>query len=202
LRDVNDRCVLFFGDSFVNGAGDPSGQGWVGRVVAAAWTAGVPLTHYNLGIRGETSLQVERRFRSEAPPRLMDGADNRVVIAVGANDGALEGPEPSVAPDASTAALEGMLEAAGRAGAGALVLGPGPVGEVAHDERSRALADGFAAVCERRDVPFLPILDPLLANDAWRDEAAGNDGLHPGAGGYSALAEIVLAWGWIDWLRG
>ncbi len=40
----------------------------------------------------------------------------------------------------------------------------------------------------------------LSGHEAWRSEAVANDGSHPGAGGYSALAEIVLAAGWLGWL--
>ena len=44
-----DRRVLFFGDSIVAGVGDPEGRGWVGRVVAASFASGLPLTAYPLG---------------------------------------------------------------------------------------------------------------------------------------------------------
>jgi hypothetical protein len=50
-----DRRILFFGDSLVAGVGDPSGDGWVGRVVAASCAAGLPVTAYNLGV-GERRL--------------------------------------------------------------------------------------------------------------------------------------------------
>ena len=36
--------------------------GWVGRVVAASFAAGTPVTAYNLGVRGETSVQVASRW--------------------------------------------------------------------------------------------------------------------------------------------
>jgi hypothetical protein len=63
---VTDQRLLFFGDSLVAGVGDPTGAGWVGRVVAASFTSGLGLTAYNLGIRGETSEQIASRWRVEA----------------------------------------------------------------------------------------------------------------------------------------
>jgi lysophospholipase L1-like esterase len=39
-----------------------------------------------------------------------------------------------------------------------------------------------------------------LRATAWAREAAGNDGTHPGAGGYAALAQLVLGAGWLTWL--
>ena len=37
-----DRRVLFFGDSFVAGVGDPTGLGWVGRWWRLRMRAGIP----------------------------------------------------------------------------------------------------------------------------------------------------------------
>jgi acyl-CoA thioesterase-1 len=69
---VVDRRVLFFGDSLVAGVSDPMGLGWVGRVVAASFAAGTPLTAYNLGVRAETSVQLASRWRQETGPRLSE----------------------------------------------------------------------------------------------------------------------------------
>lgn len=198
---MNDRCVLFFGDSFVNGAGDSAGLGWPGRLGAAAWEAGLALTLYNLGVRGESSLDVAARLRAEATPRLIPEADNRVVLAVGANDVSLDetGAQP-ITPARSDAALGQMLEACEELGAGALVLGPGPAGVADHDMRSRELEGRWAAICAERGVRFVPILDAMLASEAWRQSAGRNDGIHPGAPGYEALAQLLLERGWLEWL--
>jgi lysophospholipase L1-like esterase len=58
--------ICFFGDSIVNGTGDPDCLGWVGRVCGAARKSGVDLTSYNLGIRRDTSADILRRWRREA----------------------------------------------------------------------------------------------------------------------------------------
>jgi hypothetical protein len=87
---VTDRRLLFFGDSLVAGVGDPSGRGWVGRVVAASFGGGLPFTAYNLGVRRETSEQVAARWHSEALPRLLPEADVRIVVSFGANDTTIE----------------------------------------------------------------------------------------------------------------
>jgi lysophospholipase L1-like esterase len=44
--------VLFFGDSHTVGVGDPSGLGWVGRVVAATHAEGIPLVPYTSAFEG------------------------------------------------------------------------------------------------------------------------------------------------------
>jgi lysophospholipase L1-like esterase len=199
---VNDRCLLFTGDSFVAGAGDPDGLGWVGRVVAASWEAGLPMTAYNLGVRGDSTPQAAARFRAEAKTRLIPDADNRVVVAVGANDVTIDadGSRP-ISLARSLEALEKLLGDAESLGMTALVIGPGPVGEPGHDERSRELGARFGELAGRRGHRFLDLPGAELERGPWRAEALANDGLHPGAGGYAAYAELVLAGGFLDWLR-
>ena len=107
-----DRRVLFVGDSLVAGVGDPSGGGWVGRVVAASFASGVPVTAYNLGVRGETSVQVASRWRHETRPRLVPGADTGVVTSFGANDTTIEGGQRCVQDDRSCGALADILDRA------------------------------------------------------------------------------------------
>ena len=61
---MTNTHICFFGDSFVNGTGDPTYLGWSGRVCAAMAHPG--LTYYNLGIRGNTSEQIEARWPAES----------------------------------------------------------------------------------------------------------------------------------------
>ncbi|UGS37428.1 GDSL-type esterase/lipase family protein [Capillimicrobium parvum] len=196
-----DRRVLFLGDSFVAGAGDPAALGWAGRVAAAAWAAGVPVTPYNLGVRGETSEQVAARWRAEAGPRLVTDAGCRLTVAFGANDMLWEDGGPRVAPERSATVLEGLLTEAGALGLRPFVVGPAPVGDAAADRRIVALTAAHARVASAAGAPFVPVAEALMATPAWTAEAAAGDGAHPGAGGYEALAGLVLAAGWIDWLR-
>ena len=109
---VSDRRLLFFGDSLIAGVGDPTGRGWVGRVVAASFENGLPLTGYNLGVRRETSEQVAGRWYDETLPRLLPESDARIVVSFGANDTTIEHGRLRAAPDRSCAALAGILDGA------------------------------------------------------------------------------------------
>jgi acyl-CoA thioesterase-1 len=197
-----DRCVLFFGDSLVAGVGDPTGLGWVGRVVAASFQAGVPLTAYKLGVRRETSEQVAARWRVEALPRLPSGIEGGVVLAFGANDTTIEDGRARVTPERSCEALASILAQVGEHGLPVLMVGPAPVDDAAQNERIRALSTSFAGVCEQAGVAFVGAVGPLLASDVWMSEVAAGDGAHPASDGYRMLADLVLAAGWADWLRG
>jgi acyl-CoA thioesterase-1 len=151
---VTDRPLLFFGDSLVAGVGDPSGQGWVGRVVAASFGGGLPFTAYNLGVRRETSEQVAARWRSEALPRLSPEADVRIVVSFGANDTTIEHGRLRVVAERSCAALAGILDGAVALGLIPLVI-PGSVlppagGQRRAPRRTRSRAPWVLPACLRR----------------------------------------------------
>jgi acyl-CoA thioesterase-1 len=195
-----DLRVLFFGDSFVAGTGDPTGRGWVGRVVAATWAAGTPMTGYPLGIRRETAVEVAARWQAEARPRLLAGADCRVVFAFGTNDATFEDGRPRAEPDRSVRTLERVLDEVTQLGLPAFVVGPSPSCDPAQDDRVAALSARFAAVCLERSVPFVGVVEALRGSAVWAEEARAGDGVHPGAGGYDALASLVLDGGWTEWV--
>ena len=198
-----DRRVLFFGDSFVAGVGDPTGLGWVGRVVAAAHAAGRPLTAYNLGVRRDTSADVAARWQAEARVRMRAAdASFGVAFGFGTNDATEEEGQVRVAPAQSIDALGRMIDAALDGGLDVFVVGPPPAGERAQDERVRELSAAFAAVARKRGVPFVETVAALCASAAWRGEVAQGDGSHPAATGYRALADLVLAAGWLEWIGG
>lgn len=197
---MSDCRVLFFGDSHVAGVGDPTGRGWVGRVAARSFDFGLPLTAYNLGVRMETSEQVAARWRVEALPRLVPDADCRAVLSFGVNDTTHETDRPRVPPERSCNALARMLDGVASAPLRALVVGPAPVDDREQNERIRRLSVSFSEVCDRARVKFVDVFEPLLASSVWMKEVAAGDGAHPAAGGYDALAELIVSAGWVEWL--
>jgi len=198
----DDRRLLFIGDSLVAGVGDPAGMGWVGRAVAASFELGLPLTAYNLGVRGETSEQVAERWRAESLPRLPPATGRKIVLSFGANDTTVESGSLRVAPERSCAVLATMLREATSLGLPVLMVGPAPVDDREQNERIHSLSTAFADVCQRAGAAFVGVVEPLLASRTWMTQVSAGDGAHPGADGYQALADLVIAAGWADWLRG
>jgi len=198
----HDRRVAFIGDSLVAGVGDPTGMGWVGRVVAASFGLGLPLTAYNLGVRRETSEQVAARWRSETEPRLLPDTDARVVLSFGANDTTIENGQLRVSPERSCAALATILQDAASLARPVLMIGPAPVDDPEQNARIRSLTGAFADVCEQAGVAFVSVVEPLLASRVWMTQVAADDGAHPAVEGYEVLSDLVIAAGWADWLRG
>ncbi|AXK87196.1 Lysophospholipase L1 [Nocardia farcinica] len=197
---LDDVRVCFAGDSFVAGVGDPHALGWAGRLTATAIRAGVPLTAYNLGVRRETTPMIAARLIAECGPRLPADVAAGVVLSCGVNDGTRENGTVRVAVPTATAAMRELLAAVHARGWRALVVGPPPVDDDAHNERSAALEQSFATVCAAAGVSFLPVHHALRSNEVWMREVRAGDGAHPGAAGYTELAALVEpTWGaWLD----
>lgn len=196
---IRDIRMCFIGDSFVQGIGDPEYRGWVGRVLQA--TRG-EITAFNLGIRRDTSEDVLRRCWREVEPRILPGADNRLVVSFGSNDMVEEDGRVRVAPSRCLDNLAALLDESEHRSIAALVVGPPPVIDAGqgHLRRTSELAEEMAAACRSRQVPCIATTRALAGDPTWTQEALAGDGAHPGSGGYDALAGIVLAGPWHAWL--
>lgn len=191
-RDVR-VCVV--GDSFVNGYGDPKGLGWVGRVLARTPADELDLTVYNLGVRGDCTADILSRWREETARRWREGAENRLVVAVGHND-----VHNGLTLARTRLNLANVVDAAGIEGLLPFVVGPPPALDPAVNERLRPVVQAQQDVCARRGVPFVDCFTPLLNHEQWYADLAPGDGVHPGQAGYGLLAWLVLHTGWRTWL--
>lgn len=208
--------VCFVGDSYVNGTGDPEALGWRGRVCRAAWDAGRPITHYDLGVRGDTTDLIAARWRSECAARLSDDVDGRLVFSFGLNDAAeVAGAGVRVPLERSVANARAIVGEA-MAWRPTLWIGPPPANEpmspmrptpnltVSFDQgRIDALNAAYAAVAAELGAPYLDLTTPLRGDPRYVASQTAGDGLHPGADGYRMIADLVLRWRpWRDWLAG
>ncbi|HEY4406074.1 MAG TPA: GDSL-type esterase/lipase family protein [Xanthobacteraceae bacterium] len=192
--------ICFFGDSIVNGTGDPDCLGWVGRVCAAARQRGIDVTSYNLGIRRDTSADILRRWRQEADIRLPAEYPRRLVFSFGVNDRILENGECRVQPGQTIANARAILSAAA-AYAPTLMIGPAPLAETDVNHRVQELIPDLRTACNALHVPFLDVFDRLKASSTWMREITQGDGAHPGRGGYQEFAVLVNGWPeWRAWL--
>lgn len=206
--------VCFVGDSYVNGTGDSEALGWRGRVCRAAWRAGRLITHYDLGVRGDTSAMIAARWRAECEARLPPEVDGRLVFSFGLNDMAEVAGKGLRVELAQSVANARRILAEAKAWLPTLWIGPPPANEamspmtptpgftVSFDQtRIDALAAAYAAVAAELGVPFLDLSAALRGDRRYMASQAAGDGLHPGAEGYEMIAEIVLRWpAWQAWL--
>ncbi len=197
---TRDLRVCFVGDSFVAGVGDPEHLGWTGRLCARSEREGLPVTRYVLGVRRQTSAEVAARWAAECRPRLAGGGwESRVALSTGVNDTTLEDGALRLAPELSAGALDEMLAGAAAAGWPALVVGPPAVADAGQNGRIEELDERLARVCAGRAVPYVPVVAALAHDETWLREVAAGDGAHPGAAGYTVLADLVRPH-WQEWL--
>jgi lysophospholipase L1-like esterase len=197
---MKDLRICFVGDSFINGTGDPAYLGWAGRICATAQQQGLEITYYNLGIRRQTSRDIAQRWQAEVSARLPANCDGRIVFSFGVNDTTIENGKERVALDESVENARTILQNA-RSFFPTIMIGPPPILEEEHNQRIARLSQQFALVCETLEIPYLEVFTPLRHVREWQEEIASNDGAHPRAAGYAALAELIQDWSaWRTWL--
>ncbi|MEU1985970.1 GDSL-type esterase/lipase family protein [Nocardia sp. NPDC019395] len=196
---ICDLRICFVGDSFVAGEGDQEALGWSGRLTAHARRAGLALTSYNLGIRGQASTDIAGRWRAECRSRLPAGVPGRVVFSFGVNDTVRVEGGTRVDTDTSVANLCAVLAAAREESWPLLMVGPPPVDDAEHNQRIAELDARFEKVCAERGVPYIGSCHRLAADSVWTEQVRAGDGAHPGAAGYAGFAELLLP-GWREWL--
>jgi lysophospholipase L1-like esterase len=196
-----DRRVFFVGESYVVGVGDPGRRGWIGRLAEWSDRDGAPVTVYNLGVRRDTSEDIRRRWAGEVAVRRVAGSEDRMVLAFGVNDTTDEGGGTRVPPDRSLSNLEAIVEEATASGLPVLVVGPPPIADPRQNRRIARLDERLRECAARLGAPYVPVFAALLRDPIWMDEVARGDGAHPGAEGYTRLAELVRPT-WRSWIRG
>ncbi|MEO1432312.1 MAG: GDSL-type esterase/lipase family protein [Cyanobacteria bacterium J06633_8] len=193
--------ICFVGESHINGSGDPECLGWAGRICQNAFSKGFEITYYNLGVRGETSRELRRRWLQEVSYRLPQKYDGRVVFSFGANDTTIENGKTRISLQDSITNLRDILSIA-KDLYPVLVVSPLPIDDEEQNQRISDLSKEFTKVCNKLHVPYLDVVSELLKSDIWMDEVKKYDGAHPRAAGYQELAQIVQNWeSWLNWFK-
>ncbi|MFD0483573.1 GDSL-type esterase/lipase family protein [Kineococcus sp. GCM10028916] len=190
-----DVRVCLVGDEFVTGVGDPRALGWVGRVSARTPRDDRDITLFPLGVPGETTTDLNNRWREETSRRFVGGDEHRLVVGLGHAD-----LDAGTTLARSRLNLANVLDECEARGLPTLVVGPTPVSDAERNERIGDLADAFADVCARRRISYVDTFSPLAEHEDWYADLAASDGIHPGQAGYGLLAWLVLHSGWYDWL--
>jgi lysophospholipase L1-like esterase len=192
--------ISFIGDSLVAGTGDPDFLGWAGRVCKSARARGHDVTCYNLGIRGNTSADILRRWREEAEARTVAGQDCRLVFSFGVNDTKdIDGQRIVEAVQAIAQARMILMDAVGWQPV--LMVGPPPIIDEVRNARIGELSGRLAHLCNKLGLPFFDSFAALYTNQPWLDAVLAGDRVHPVAQGYEVWAGLVDSWSaWRNWL--
>ena len=198
--------VFFIGASTVEGMGDTTRQGWPGRLMALEGSALSEAVAYNLGVRGQTTVEISRRWRAEVAARMPAPAPVLIVFSAGINDTArLSGGLQRVSLRKSLVVIRDMMEEAQSLGS-ILWVGPFPIDEGRMPYRADSglemdftnarieeLNREMATLSDSMGIPYVDLFTPLAGRADWLVHFEGGDGLHPSADGYQELASMVQA---------
>ncbi|MEB3354815.1 MAG: GDSL-type esterase/lipase family protein [Cyanobacteriota bacterium] len=200
------RKLIVLGDSGVYGWGDPLEGGWCERLRRHWMDLPDGPVLYPLGVRGDGLERVAARWRREVACRgeLRRQEPQGILLAVGLNDTARVGRSdgrPQLDAEGFLFGLQQLLVEA-KTLAPVLVLGLTPVVEEAMPyaevlwyglESVRRYEALLEEACLEADVPFLPLLESLIADPAW-PRWLMSDGIHLNSDGHRQVFEQVRQW--------
>lgn len=193
MRDVR---ICYVGDSFVNGTGDPTKLGWTGRLSQNSQNNNLDITHYNLGIRRETSGDILKRWEAECHARLPEVSENKVVFSFGVNDTVMENGQKRVSLAKSIENAKTILVRASKK-YDVIMIGLPPIDDEEQNKMIKELDIEYQALCHTLEIPYLSIFSKLANDQIWKNEVLSNDGAHPRDKGYEILANHIKNWsGW------
>jgi len=195
--------VLIFGDSITQGFWDLEG-GWAVRLARHYFARQVedmsrdePIV-FNVGISGDTSAGLCKRFRSETLARKWLDEEFALIITIGVNDACIEAGKLWTTPDEYRQNITKLIEMARELSPKVLFVGltpcdenkttPTPWGDYSYKNQDiRRLDDILRDLCNQHNLPFVPVLEAF----AGKQKELLPDGLHPNNKGHKLIADLV-----------
>lgn len=186
--------ICVFGDSIVWGAFDSEQGGWTNRLRNYFEGEDKDVDVYNLGVSGDNTEDLLKRFAVEAVAREPDV----IVFAIGTNDSQYIGSKdnPRVPIDVFRENLKKLIGQAQKFTPRVLFVGLGIVDEAKtmpipwdtkkyyDNENMRAYDAVIQSVCAENDIPVLSMHDVLQVGDL-------HDGLHPNPQGHQKMFDYI-----------
>lgn len=190
--------ILVFGDSITYGQRDLDMGGWVNRLkLALAREDSITSCHvFNMGISGQSTNEILERMERECAGRVLDDANNIIVIAAGINDTQILKGKVTTEEEKFRSNVKEMIAAAKDFTDKVIWLGLTPVDEertnpVSWDKRkswNNSLVERYdniiSEICKEEGVRYVYIFDQI-------DPETNEDGLHPSGIGHEVLAEVM-----------
>lgn len=195
MKDIN---ILIFGDSITYGAWDKENGGWVNRLrLALENKSEAYFNIYNLGIPGETTINLKKRFDNECNCRFNNNDKTIIIFSIGINDSQLiEGKSAVLMKDFKKNIIE-LIDKAKQYTSHLLFIGLTKVDEtrtkpVSWDNNINYANEDvikyneeLKKICKEKVVSYLDIFNLLDTKDL-------DDGLHPNNNGHQKLCEGIL----------
>ena len=193
--------ICVFGDSIAWGASDFEKGGWVERLKVFMWE-NYDSDVYNLGVSGEKTPNILKRFESETKARIEEGEDVILIFAVGINDSYfIHSKNDFMTPlDGFKLNIQGIIERAQKLSPRIIFVGLTPVEESKttpipwstdksyKNENIKKHNETISLICRDKNIPFVEIFEEWIKSDY---KNLLEDGLHPNTDGHKKIFEIV-----------
>jgi lysophospholipase L1-like esterase len=201
---TEERLLISLGDSLTRGTGDTTGQGYVGRVRSALREEDPTINAVNLGIRGQTSVELKEQVTQKQVRDLLGDA-SWITITIGGNDlfrgsGALDSidlDQAAATREEYAENLEAIMESIRRENPDAPVFIFGlynPFGNLENRETTDRLVREWnqtitETLADDPRVIVIPVFDLFQLNP---DRYLYTDQFHPNQDGYQIMADRLL----------
>jgi lysophospholipase L1-like esterase len=198
--------ILVFGDSIAYGNEDKNG-GWVERlknffIEKSFSDPNFYYSVYNLGVSGDTTEELLKRFEFETKHRLWLKDEIIIIFDIGINDSQFINKEKrlKVPPQKFEENLQNLIITARKFSSKIIFVGLNPVDDLKVDplpwfpevsyknEYSKKFNEIIKLVCEKNNVYFINILNEFFDMDYKR---LLEDGAHPNSKGHEKIFETV-----------
>jgi lysophospholipase L1-like esterase len=202
------KKVVALGDSLVYGYGDPEQGGWVEQLRRTWMRDPQGPVLYNLGIRGDTVIQVRQRLAQEFRQRgeIRHQVPDALLLAFGVNDSArlghLNGRHLTPFADFQLQLAE-VLDQAQNLGQ-VFFIGMVPVDEVKmpfmqsfffNHADQHLYKEATRLACQERGIPYCDVFEILRQQcPEWIGQGLSPDGLHPNSWGYQRIFDTINHW--------
>jgi len=192
--------VLIFGDSIAYGADDIEG-GWVQRLrkhFDENWKEDFDYSVYNLGVSGNTTEDLLKRFEFETKQRLKEKKEVIFIFAIGINDSQFLHSKNSLryTLEEFEKNIKKLIDLSKKYSPKIFFVGLTPVEDsktspilwspdkTYKNEYIRGFDDKIKEICEENNLKYIYMFDKV-------DESKFEDGLHPDSEGHKKIFEVV-----------
>ena len=190
--------ILIFGDSITYGQRDLELGGWTNRLkLVIANDSSIASCHvFNMGISGQTTGEILERLGRECEGRVLDDANNIIILAAGINDTQVICGDVLTGEEQFRSNVNALIETARRRTGNVMYIGLTPVDESRTNpvwwDRTKNWRNDIIErydqiireVCAEQGVRYLQMFDRI-------DPLTNEDGLHPSAEGHRIMTEII-----------
>lgn len=196
-----EKNFFCFGNSITQGYWDTDG-GWVSKLNQFLFEKCLeePENYHfgvhNMGVSGNDSDQLNKRFRSEIEARVSESSDNVILIQIGANDAQFikSKQEPRVSETDFRDNVEDLIEKSREYADEVIVLGnlysdiegslPWAKDKIVEDEREERYNEIKRNVCSEKNVNFIDFRREF-SKEEFLDKL--EDGVHPDGEGHELI---------------